>query len=605
MPDCSSLIVSEETGDYIIEYNSLYFEQIQRQDGVCISCINDTWCILYTNYPGSRNINIQQGYYSVPKLYGLMDTTSFDASGITATLNQPLLNVRGQGVLIGFLDTGIDYLREDFKASGGRTRIAAVWDQTIQSVNYEEDTGEAAGTEQYDREQVQGMVQYGTVYTREDINAALAAEREGQNPYDIVPSRDENGHGTFLAGVAAASETADYIGAAPEAEILMVKLKPAKKYLRDFYLLPERVEAYSETDMMMGVRFLQQYAIREKKPLVICVGLGTASGSRTGALPFADLLNTLARQVNTVVVTCTGNEANNRTHTSGLAVSDTEPSEIEITVGADERGFVMEIWAESLDILSVAITSPSGERISRIPARIDTGGVYNFLLERSQVAVNYRVVESASGYEVIFMRFINPAQGIWKIHVYSLTNIVGRYNAWLPLKQFLSGDTYFLNSNPSTTLTEPGAAERVISVGAYNHITDASYVASGRGYTATGLVKPDFVAPGVDVYGVRAGGGYTTRTGTSVAAAHAAGAAALLLTWGVTDGNLPYMGTNEVKSVLIRGAKRENNTVYPNNIYGYGKMDVIEASFGRRVGDDFQTIDVCHSDSPNQRPQVG
>ena len=584
MPDCSSLIVSEETGDYIIEYNSLYFEQIQRQDGVCISCINDTWCILYTNYPGSRNINIQQGYYSVPKLYGLMDTTSFDASGITATLNQPLLNVRGQGVLIGFLDTGIDYLREDFKASGGRTRIAAVWDQTIQSVNYEEDTGEAAGTEQYDREQVQGMVQYGTVYTREDINAALAAEREGQNPYDIVPSRDENGHGTFLAGVAAASETADYIGAAPEAEILMVKLKPAKKYLRDFYLLPEQVEAYSETDMMMGVRFLQQYAIREKKPLVICVGLGTASGSRTGALPFADLLNTLARQVNTVVVTCTGNEANNRTHTSGLAVSDTEPSEIEITVGADERGFVMEIWAESLDILSVAITSPSGERISRIPARIDTGGVYNFLLERSQVAVNYRVVESASGYEVIFMRFINPAQGIWKIHVYSLTNIVGRYNAWLPLKQFLSGDTYFLNSNPSTTLTEPGAAERVISVGAYNHITDASYVASGRGYTATGLVKPDFVAPGVDVYGVRAGGGYTTRTGTSVAAGHAAGAAALLLTWGVTDGNLPYMGTNEVKSVLIRGAKRENNTVYPNNIYGYGKMDVIEAFYKLRTG---------------------
>ena len=584
MPDCSSLIVSEETGDYIIEYNSLYFEQIQRQDGVCISCINDTWCILYTNYPGSRNINIQQGYYSVPKLYGLMDTTSFDASGITATLNQPLLNVRGQGVLIGFLDTGIDYLREDFKASDGRTRIAAVWDQTIQSVNYEEDTGEAAGTEQYDREQVQGMVQYGTVYTREDINAALAAEREGQNPYDIVPSRDENGHGTFLAGVAAASETADYIGAAPEAEILMVKLKPAKKYLRDFYLLPERVEAYSETDMMMGVRFLQQYAIREKKPLVICVGLGTASGSRTGALPFADLLNTLARQVNTVVVTCTGNEANNRTHTSGLAVSDTEPSEIEITVGADERGFVMEIWAESLDILSVAITSPSGERISRIPARIDTGGVYNFLLERSQVAVNYRVVESASGYEVIFMRFINPAQGIWKIHVYSLTNIVGRYNAWLPLKQFLSGDTYFLNSNPSTTLTEPSAAERVISVGAYNHITDASYAASGRGYTATGLIKPDFVAPGVDVYGVRAGGGYTTRTGTSVAAAHAAGAAALLLTWGVTDGNLPYMGTNEVKSVLIRGAKRENSTVYPNNIYGYGKMDVIEAFRKLRTG---------------------
>lgn len=110
-----------------------------------------------------------------------------------------------------------------------------------------------------------------------------------------------------------------------------------------------------------------------------------------------------------------------------------------------------------------------------------------------------------------------------------------------------------MNSNPSTTLTEPGAAERVISVGAYNHITDASYAASGRGYTATGLVKPDFVAPGVDVYGVRAGGGYTTRTGTSVAAAHAAGAAALLLTWGVTNGNLPYREQTRINLVLPGG----------------------------------------------------
>ena len=167
--------------------------------------------------------------------------------------------------------------------------------------------------------------------------------------------------------------------------------------------------------------------------------------------------------------------------------------------------------------------------------------------------MDYRVVESASGYEVIFMRFINPAQGIWKIHVYSLTNIVGRYNAWLPLKQFLSGDTYFLNSNPSTTLTEPGAAERVISVGAYNHITDASYAASGRGYTATGLIKPDFVAPGVDVYGVRAGGGYTTRTGTSVAGSPRSRCRSSSSDMGCYGRQSAYMGTNEVKSVLIRG----------------------------------------------------
>ena len=572
---CTNSVASEDFADFIAPYFTTPEEFIRSQGTDCIDFVNSTLAVVYVPLSTvTPSTYTSYTYSAVPKLYSLLDVTSMDAAGITPAGELPVLNNQGAGVIVGFVDTGINYTDSLFRNVDGSTRIIGIWDQTNNSDNSNNIENETA------KPFSAFSALYGTQYTAEEINLALNSD----NPASIVPTRDENGHGTFLAGVAAASETADYIGAAPEAEILMVKLKPAKKYLRDFYLLPEQVEAYSETDMMMGVRFLQQYAIREKKPLVICVGLGTASGSRTGALPFADLLNTLARQVNTVVVTCTGNEANNRTHTSGLAVSDTEPSEIEITVGADERGFVMEIWAESLDILSVAITSPSGERISRIPARIDTGGVYNFLLERSQVAVDYRVVESASGYEVIFMRFINPAQGIWKIHVYSLTNIVGRYNAWLPLKQFLSGDTYFLNSNPSTTLTEPGAAERVISVGAYNHITDASYVASGRGYTATGLIKPDFVAPGVDVYGVRAGGGYTTRTGTSVAAAHAAGAAALLLTWGVTDGNLPYMGTNEVKSVLIRGAKRENSTVYPNNIYGYGKMDVIEAFNKLRTG---------------------
>ena len=572
---CTNSVASEDFAEFIAPYFTTPEEFIRSQGTDCIDFVNSTLAVVYVPLSTvTPSTYTSYTYSAVPKLYSLLDVTSMDAAGITPAGELPVLNNQGAGVIVGFVDTGINYTDSLFRNVDGSTRIIGIWDQTNNSDNSNNIENETA------KPFSAFSALYGTQYTAEEINLALNSD----NPASIVPTRDENGHGTFLAGVAAASETADYIGAAPEAEILMVKLKPAKKYLRDFYLLPEQVEAYSETDMMMGVRFLQQYAIREKKPLVICVGLGTASGSRTGALPFADLLNTLARQVNTVVVTCTGNEANNRTHTSGLAVSDTEPSEIEITVGADERGFVMEIWAESLDILSVAITSPSGERISRIPARIDTGGVYNFLLERSQVAVDYRVVESASGYEVIFMRFINPAQGIWKIHVYSLTNIVGRYNAWLPLKQFLSGDTYFLNSNPSTTLTEPGAAERVISVGAYNHITDASYVASGRGYTATGLIKPDFVAPGVDVYGVRAGGGYTTRTGTSVAAAHAAGAAALLLTWGVTDGNLPYMGTNEVKSVLIRGAKRENNTMYPNNIYGYGKMDVIEAFHKLRTG---------------------
>lgn len=562
MPNCNELIMSEDSRDYIVEYNTVVFRELTQMSGICLECINDTWCLLYVKDINNGEISIgRDGYYNIPKLYALTDTTSFDQSGITATLNQPFLNVRGQGVIIGFVDTGIDYLLDDFQFAKGRSKIAAIWDQTIQQENYERDS----------------IFSYGTVYTRDDIDRALQAREQGKDPYETVPSRDTNGHGTFLAGVAAASKTENYIGAAPDSEIVMVKLKPAKQYLRDFFMINEKAEAYSETDIMAGVRFLQDYARKESKPLVICIGLGTGSGPRTGGVPLSGYLNYIAEQVNIVVVTSTGNEANNRGHVSGVAASNTEGSEIEINVGANERGFAMEIWAESQDILSVSITSPSGEIIPRIPARLGTSSVFNFLLEQSQLTVDYRVVETISGYEVIFMRFINPAQGIWKIDVYSLTNIVGSYNAWLPLKEFLTGDTFFLQSDPSTTLIEPSAAERVISVGAYNHMTGAAYISSGRGYTANDMVKPDLVAPGVDVYGVKAGGGYTRKTGTSIAAAHTAGAAALLLTWGVFYKNLPYMGNNEVKSILIRGAVRDNNVVYPDNVYGYGKLDLMES----------------------------
>jgi subtilisin family serine protease len=568
MPDCRQLITSEDSRDYIVEYNETFFEMLNGMEGICLYCIDDTWCLLSAKTQAGYEFSIgQMGYYSIPKLYGLMDTTGFDASGITATINQPFLNVRGQGVIIGFVDTGIDYLREEFQFSPGRSKIVALWDQTI------EPQGEVPKL----------YPPYGTVFTREQINAAILANQQGEDPYTLVPSKDSSGHGTFLAGVAAAAQTDDYTGAAPEAELLIVKLKPAKKSLKDFFLVNEKAECFSESDIMTGIRFLQLYARQERKPLVICLGLGTSSGPHTGGTPLAQQLNDVAKQVNTVVVLPTGNEANNRLHVSGEAYSSTQGQTIEINVGEKEKGFVMEIWASTLDVLSISLISPSGEVIPRIPARLGTSNRISFLLEQSTVTVDYRVVETISGFEVIFLRFINPANGIWRINVYSLTNIVGKYNAWLPLKEFMTGDTYFLNSDADTTLTEPSAAQRPITVGAYNHLTEAAYISSGRGFTAEDQVKPDLAAPGVDVFGMRVQGGFTRMTGTSIAAAHVAGAAALLLTWGVYYQNLPYMGTNEVKSMLIRGAKRDDRNSYPNTILGYGKMNLLETFLNMRI----------------------
>lgn len=578
--DCSELIMSEDVMDFIFESaHPLTYENGEITGETCNIQIDNNWMVGYARLAAGSRMNVADiGYYPIPKLYGIMDTTSMDASGITATLNQPFLNVQGQGVLIGFIDTGIDYTLDIFKFNTLNTKIGVIWDQSIQG-----DLETQDASERQLREQLGNNFPYGTMYTKEKINEALRELAAGNDPYNIVPSRDEIGHGTYIAGIAAAARTEEYTGAAPEAEIAVVKLKPAKQYLRDFFLIKEDAKAFEENDIMQGVKFLQDYAGIRRMPLVICFCMGTGSGPRTGATPLGSVLDTAARRPDVVVVTCVGNEANARTHVSGVARSEREPAEIEISVGANEQGFAMEIWASTLDVLSISLTSPSGENIARIPARARTSNVFRFLLENSEVTVDYRIVEPIAGYEVVFLRFIRPAEGIWRINVYSLTNIIGSFNAWLPLRGFMSSDTHFLQSVPETTLTEPSAANWLISVGAYDHVTGASFIDSGRGYTADMRVKPDIAAPGVNVYGPKAGGGYTYRSGTSAAAAHVAGAAALLLTWGVYYGNAPYMQTSDVKYILIRGAARDGGMEYPNNILGYGKMNLINSFVQLRV----------------------
>ncbi len=577
--DCSEMILSEEVQDFIIEYNPsmAYFEEISAD--ACFQTVNASWIIGYAKLPSMSSMNVSElGYKAIPKLYGLMDTTSMDDSGITATLNQPNLNLAGQGVIVGFIDTGIDYNLDIFKNSPVDSRIGVIWDQTINVPK-----AERSASEQEFRRQLGDDFAYGTIYTKEVINQAVTQANAGGNPYDIVPSTDENGHGTFIAGIAAGGRTDDFTGAAPESEIAVVKLKPAKQYLRDYYLINDEAVAFEETDIMLGVSFLLRYAEIARKPLVICIGAGTGSGPRTGATPLANVLEYAGRLPNVVVVTCVGNEANQRMHAYGEATSLEKPDIIEINVGEGEKGFVMEIWARTQDVLSVALVSPSGETVPRIPARTGSTNLFRFILEGTEVTVDYRVVESLSGLEVIFIRYIKPTPGIWRVNVYSITNIEGLYNAWLPLRQFVTGDTYFLNSSPYTTLLEPSANNWIITVGGYDHINESAYIDSGRGYTAQELVKPDVVAPGVRVYGPVPGGGYSYRSGTSISAAHVAGASALLLTWGVYYQNMPYMGTSDVKHILIRGAERNINEVYPNRISGYGRIDLINAITQLRV----------------------
>lgn len=576
MADCPFNSASETIADFIYRYGSLQQIVGNPEDIPCMDFASSDYGVIYTPLDTVEPISLRSlSYYSIPGLYTLLDSSSMEASGILTTFSSPALDNKAQGVLVGFIDTGIDYTNPLFCNPDGTTRITSIWDQSIPADKSVIPPGVP------DRFQVSGAT-YGTEYTRRQINEALASDE----PLSIVPSTDTDGHGTFLAGIAAGGSLPeqDFTGAAPLCELVVVKLKPAKEYLRDFYLIREGAPAYQENDIMMGIKYLRVTAFIQEKPLVILLGVGSNLGSHEGTSPLSVMLQDISRNLGTATVIAAGNEAGRGHHYKGAIPSGDEFHDVEIRVGPPEaeRGFVVELWASTVDTYSVGFISPSGEAIGRIPiiARNETS--IPFLLEPTVITVNYQLIEVGSGKQLIFMRFQTPSPGIWTVRVYNTQFFTGQFNMWLPPHNMISDETVFLSSNPYTTITGPGNAASPITVGAYNHLNNSIYIHSSRGYTAAGLVKPDLAAPGVNVSGpsiarrTNDSVPMTTKTGTSVAAAHVAGAAANLLGWGIVEGNNITMSEASIKAYLIRGARRNPALSYPNREWGYGALDLYE-----------------------------
>lgn len=576
MATCPFNPASESIADFIYRYGSQQQIVGNPQDIPCMDYINYDFSVIYTPLDTVEPISLRKySYYSIPGLYTLLDSSNMEASGITSTFNSPALSNKGRGTLIGFVDTGIDYTNPLFRYPDGSTRIASIWDQSLP----EDPDVIPQGVPDYYR---MSGANYGTEYTREEIDEALRSD----NPLAVVPSTDTDGHGTFLAGIAAggALPEQDFTGAAPECELLVVKLKPAKQYLRSFYLVPSDAPAFQENDIMMGIKYLRVMAYRLGRPLVILLGLGSNLGSHEGTSPLSVSLQDVSSTLGTATVIAAGNETGRAHHYIGTIPSGQEWDDVEIRVGEEEsrRGFVTELWTSATATASVGFVSPSGETIGRIPIIANNETSIPFLLEATVITVNYQLIEAGSGRQLIFIRFETPSVGIWTIRVYNTRLLTGQFHMWLPPVNFISDETVFLRPNPFTTITQPGNTLSPITVAAYNHLNNGIYIHSSRGYTINGYIKPDLAAPGVDITGPavgrRTGSGIpmTTRSGTSVAAAHVAGAAANLLSWGIVEGNRIVMSEAAVKAYLIRGARRNPEISYPNREWGYGTLDLYE-----------------------------
>lgn len=422
----------------------------------------------------------------------------------------------GKGVIVGIVDSGIDYTHSAFRNQDGTTRILKLWDQMA------------------DR-----------VYDEAEINEALMTA----NPYELVNSIDSSGHGTHVAGIAAgnyAENKNDNLGIATQSSLIIVKM--ANTASGSF---PQT------TRLMEGVDFIIRQATAYQMPLSLNISFGNSYGSHDGTSLLSSYLDSVIDGNQVSVQIGVGNEGDSAGHTGGY-VREGVIGEIELQVSNYQQAFSVQLWKNFSDIFELQIISPSGKNTVFFN---ENSRIWKFRLDHTDISVLYGTPKPFSRFQEIYMELIPQNAyvdaGIWIIRILPKRIVVGRYDFWLPGTVAVNVNTKFLSPDPDTSLTIPGTTLKAVSVGAYDSSTDVIATFSGRGYLReNNAVKPDLVAPGVNVISASAGGGLEVRSGTSMATPFVTGSAALLMEWGIVRGNDPFLYGEKIKAYLIRGARR-------------------------------------------------
>lgn len=530
----------ENTWELIVKYSGSLDEV--RNLGAVVEEMRNEYAILTVKESQIPRISAlpQIEYVEKPKRLFFAINQAKAASCVNLLQEAPP-NLSGRGVLIAVLDSGIDYFHEDFRREDGSTRILELWDQT-----------------------------QNRIYKSEEINMALESGNRAA-ARQIVPSVDLSGHGTAVAGIAAGGgrERSIYRGIAYESDLLIIKLGTA------------RSDGFPRTtELMRAVNYAVSFAAERFLPLVINLSFGNTYGSHDGSSLLETFLDDIGNYGRTTILVGSGNEGAASGHTSGILQMRTTET-VEFTVSPYENSFSIQLWKSYSDQFELSLQAPSGERFGPIAENL---GPARFRYRHTQILLYYGKPGPYSTAQEIYFDFIPDEgtyvdDGIWTFFLRPVSLVSGQYDFWLPSSGILNSATRFLRPTPDTTLTIPSTAAKMITVGAYNSYNQSYADFSGRGFTrVTNQVKPDLVAPGVGIMAPSVNGGYQSVTGTSFATPIVAGSAALLMQWGMVNGNDPFLYGEKVKAYLRRGAKKlPGITEYPNPLVGYGALCASES----------------------------
>lgn len=452
------------------------------------------------------------------------------------------LSLTGKGVLVAAIDSGIDIYHEDFRNNDGTTRLIGLWDQTLM-------TGEPP--EGY---------HLGTYFSQTQINEILSSGER-------APTVDISGHGTHVTGIAAGNGRASngqQRGVAYEADILVVKLGGSGK------------DGFPQTTgLMMGVDFCIRKSLELAEPLALNLSYGNNYGPHDGTSLLETYLDSVAGTGRTTICIGSGNEGSRARHTS-LKLSMETSSQIEFAVAPGEYSLGVQLWKNYADRFVVTLVTPSGESVILSE---NAQGTYRYRVDRTDILWYFGEPSPYSLDQEIYFELLSVQEqqsvtsGIWKLILTPRKIVEGNIRLWLPSGGSINEDTGFLVPSTSLTLTIPSTAQKPVTVGAYDGDTGNFASFSGRGYQYGTYVKPDLVAPGVDIISCAPGGGYTMRTGTSMACPFVTGSAALLMQYGIVNRRDPYLYGQKVKAYLIRGAKPlSSQTQIPDVAAGWGAL---------------------------------